>query len=122
MSSSAFCLFSLASGLLQFTIMPLDDPTPSFGAAASAAAADRSGAASAKASYRFHNIIGSLCGFDYKSLVTEPDKGRHPWPTMQKYEKLEKIGEGKFHPLLLASVSVKTSVSIMASISQRLHG
>lgn len=96
MSPSAFCLHCLALGLLQFTVMPLDDSATSFAASASAASADRSGAASAKASGRFHNIIGSFCGFNCKSLVPEPSRGRLPWPTMQKYEKLEKIGEGKF--------------------------
>lgn len=98
MSPSAFCLHCLTLGLLQFTIMPLDDATTGCAASPSAGAADRSGAASAKASGRFHNIIGSLCGFNCKSLVPEPGRGRHPWPTMQKYEKLEKIGEGKFPP------------------------
>lgn len=107
MSPSAFSLYCLALGLLQFTVMPLDDTTTSCAdASASAANADRSGAASAKASGRFHNIIGSLCGFNYKSLVTEPGKGRLTWPTMQKYEKLEKIGEGKFYLLLVWYICV----------------
>lgn len=106
MSPSAFCLYCLALGLLQFTVMPLDDTPTSCAAAAASATADRSGAASAKASGRFHNIIGSLCGFNYKSLVTEPGRGRLSWPTMQKYEKLEKIGEGKFYPLLFWYICV----------------
>lgn len=107
MSPTEFCQCCLASVLLQFTVMPLDDATTGCAAATSAAAAaDRSGAASAKASGRFHNIIGSLCGFNYKSLVTEPGKGRRPWPTMQKYEKLEKIGEGKLYPLLFRHMCV----------------
>lgn len=74
--------------VLQFICWPLDDNSGSF-------AADCSGAASANTSNRYHNIIDSLCGFD-KSLVCEPGEGRLSWPTMQKYEKLEKIGEGKF--------------------------